>query len=129
MARKQAFAFHHYAVRGDVRPVANVSAVKQHSRASNCSAAANPYMIDLEHAVFKGVRLELTTHGRSVLEVQHIRVNHLSESAPKYHPSTYLRAHRSQIPREQQCAFNDGERASRIKRPCYVKKIPTTAPA
>src|SRR5205085_12605357 len=51
MAGEQAFALHHYAVRRDLSPNANLRAVKQHRIAGHRGLVANHDVINLQNAI------------------------------------------------------------------------------
>ncbi len=80
MACEQAFAFHHDALRGDMRPHTNFRAIEQNRRAAHRRLAANRDAVNLENAIFKRVSLELTTDRRAILEMQHVGIHNLSEA-------------------------------------------------
>src|SRR5258705_12805501 len=104
-ARKQALTLHHYAVRRDMGLSANIRAVEQHRGASHSGAAANHYAVNLENPIFKSMSLKLTAYGSSILELQHVGIDYLRETASQDHPPAYSDSHRSQVPRKQQGSF------------------------
>src|SRR5438046_1604954 len=96
MAGKQALMFHHHAVRRYSRAGADIRSIQQHRCAANRCLLAYFYVVDLENAVLKRVRLELTVDCRPVAEVQHIGIDHLSESAAQHNTPSDAGTHRSE---------------------------------
>src|SRR2546423_7609036 len=128
-ARQQALALHHYAMRSDAGARADVCAIKQDGIAADRRSTAYPDVVNLQDAIFKGVRLELAAHGCAIFKVQHIGIDDMCEAASEHDPAAYLHPHRAQIPRQQQRAFDGRKRRPRVNAPRYIKEIPTAAPA
>src|SRR5713101_6498426 len=102
MARKQAFMLHYYAMRGNMSPRTDIGAVEQHRAAANCCSAANDYTVNLEDSVFKSVSLKMAAHSRPIIELEHVRIDNLSEPASQNYPASYPRTHCPEIPRQKQ---------------------------
>ena len=101
MAREQAFTLHHYAVRGNMSLRSNIRTIEQHRAAAHRRAAANHYTVNLKDSIFKSVSLKLTAHSSSILELQHIGIDYLSEPAAQNNSLPYPCPHRAEIPRQK----------------------------
>jgi hypothetical protein len=105
MARKQAFPLHYYAMRGNVSPRADIGAVEQHCAASDRRLAANHYTVNLKDSIFKSVSLKLAAHSCTILELEHVRIDYLSEPAPQNHPASNSCAHCAKVQGQKQSSL------------------------
>src|SRR5262245_9631663 len=99
---------------------ANIGSIKQHCAAPDSRSATNPHAIHPQHPILKTMSLELTAHRSPILKLQHIRIHDLRETSTKHYSTADLYAHSSQVPRQNQSAFQHRKRMAAIKPPRNV---------
>ena len=103
--REQDFAFHNDAVRSHVGIGADIGSIKHDGIAGDCSARADPDVIDLKDSVFEGVGLKMAGDRRTFFEIEHIGIDDLGEASAEDYVAADSRTHRPEVPVEQERSF------------------------
>ena len=94
-------------MRLDDRARSDVGAVEKHGVRADSRAVADIDMVDLEHAVLEGVRLEERLHGHVVAEAEHVGIDHMRETGAEERAPPDAAAHRAQVCDEHERALEE----------------------
>jgi hypothetical protein len=139
------FSFHYDTVWQYNTILSDICSIQHHCVESDRRILSNNNLVQFQNSIFKRVSLrknnkftikshhfsylKLSGNCRIIFENQHIGIDQLREAMAEKHVATNGDAHHTQIPIQQQCAFEERHWHARHCIPNGVVEIPTIDPS